>query len=194
VYPETKHPTFHENLKLRITDKLLDALTKAGWNNAESPVFVQSFEVSNLQYINTKSTVRLVQLLDAYDVNADGTMDMKAPYGQPYDFVVSGNANTYNYFVTDAGLDFVKMYADGIGPWKPYIVPVYKNEILKTNDLIERAHKKGLLVHAYTFRNESERLAVDYLNDPQAEYKKFYDLGIDGLFSDFPATAVAARK
>ncbi|MBC7801631.1 MAG: PEP-CTERM sorting domain-containing protein, partial [Gemmatimonadaceae bacterium] len=28
--------------------------------------------------------------------------------------------------------------------------------------------------------------------DPQAEYRQFYALGVDGVFSDFPDQAVAA--
>jgi glycerophosphoryl diester phosphodiesterase len=37
-----------------------------GWNNEEAPVYVQSFEVSNL-YIRSKST-KTIQLLSCYDV------------------------------------------------------------------------------------------------------------------------------
>ena len=33
----------------------------------------------------------------------------------------------------------------------------------------------------------------DYKGDPKAEYKRFFHLGVDGLFSDFPDTAIAAR-
>jgi glycerophosphoryl diester phosphodiesterase len=215
VYPETKHPTFHENLKLHISDKLLTALDKAGWNSKDAPVYVQSFEVSNLKYIRSKSTVKIVQLFDAYDVKKDGTLDMTAPNGQPYDFVKAGDSRTYNDLATDAGLDFVKTYANGIGPWKPYIIPYtytdangdntpddmnadgkidmrdYKK--LPSTDLIARAHKRGLFVHGYTFRNEKRRLLSDYKESPIAEYKDFYDLGIDGVFSDSVATAIKAR-
>jgi len=195
IYPETKHPTFHEEQKLPLTDKVLEALDKAGWNNKDAPVFLQSFEVGNLQYVrNTKkSTIRIVQLYDANDVKSDGTMDMAAPYGQPYDFVKSGDKRTYNDLITDAGLDFVKTYADGIGPWKPYVIPVYNNKRMMPTDLIVRAHKKGLLVHLYTFRNEAKYLADDYKGDPKVEYKDFYSLGVDGVFSDYPGTAVASR-
>lgn len=217
IYPETKHPSFHEQKNLHITDKLLELLTAAGWNNREAPVYVQSFEVSNLRYIRlTKhSTVRLVQLFDAWDVDKNGKMVMQAPNGQPYDFVLSGDARTYNDLATDAGLDFIKTYADGIGPWKPFIQPYTFTDangdgnaddvnsdgtvndadftLLPATDLIDRAHKKGLVVHAYTFRNESRRLLKDYQGDPKKEYQKFFDLGLDGVFSDFPGTAVSAR-
>jgi glycerophosphoryl diester phosphodiesterase len=43
-------------------------------------------------------------------------------------------------------------------------------------------------------RNESRYLAADYQANPVLEYLQFYCLGIDGVFSDFPDTAVTARK
>ena len=35
--------------------------------------------------------VRLVQLVDANDVNSDGTLDYAAPFDRPYDWSVSGD-------------------------------------------------------------------------------------------------------
>lgn len=216
IYPETKHPSFHEQLNLHITDLLLAALDKAGWNSATAPVFVQSFEVSNLQYIHTKSTLRLVQLFDAYDVKKDGSMDMTAPNGQPYDFVLKGDPRTYNDLATDAGMDFMKTYASGIGPWKPYIQPYTFTDNnndnkaddingdgtvnsmdyheLPATDFVQRAHKRGLVVHPYTFRNEGTRLLKDYNGDPAKEFQRFFDLGVDGVFTDFTPTAVSVLK
>jgi glycerophosphoryl diester phosphodiesterase len=216
IYPETKHPTFHEDAKLPITDKLLEALDKAGWNTYHAPVFVQSFEVSNLQYMRKKSTVKLVQLFNATGIGKDGKMLMQGPGSQPYDLQVKGDSRTYNDLTTDEGLDFIKTYANGIGPWKPFIQPYSYTDAnndgkaddinndgkvnetdftkLTPTTLIKRAHERGLVVHAYTFRNEPRRLLKDYNNDPAAEYKNFFDLGVDGVFTDFPATAVMARK
>lgn len=196
IYPETKHPTFHEDLHLNITDKVLEVLTTAGWNSADAPVYLQSFEVSNLQYARSKSTLKLVQLIDADDVDDNGNIVLKVPYAQPYDFVKSGNSKTFQYLTTNEGLDFVKTYANGIGPWKPYVIP-YKNknkEKLAATDLIQRAHERNLVVHLFTFRDEANYLLKEYNGDPKAEYKAVYDMGVDGVFSDFTATAVAARK
>ena len=64
---------------------------------------------------------------------------------------------------------------------------------LFTTDLIERAHKTGLLIHTWTFRNEQRRLLAAYKGSPVEEYLQFYDLGVDGVFSDFADTAFAAR-
>ena len=48
-------------------------------------------------------------------------------------------------------------------------------------------------MHAWTFRNEQRRLLSDYAGNPVNEYLQFYRLGIDGVFSDFPDTAVTSR-
>lgn len=48
--------------------------------------------------------MRLVQLVDANDVNPDGSMDLTAPYDKPYDFAVAGDARTFASLLTPAGL------------------------------------------------------------------------------------------
>lgn len=55
------------------------------------------------------------------------------------------------------------------------------------------AHAAGLLVHSWTFRSEPKRLTSDFKGDAGAEYRAFFALGLDGLFSDFPDQAVRAR-
>ncbi len=91
VYPETKHPTLHKNLGLALEQRLINVLTRHGWNYREAPVFIQSFEQSNLQALRKMTRVKLVQLVDADDVNADGTLAFVAPFDRPYDWTVSNN-------------------------------------------------------------------------------------------------------
>ncbi len=193
IYPETKHPTYHKSIGLALEDRLLDALKKAGWNKRDAPVFIQSFETANLRYLRSKTKVRLVQLIDANDVNADGTLDFTAPYDRPYDWTVAGRSQLFSYLTTPAGLVEVATYADGIGPWKPYIITEKFGALQPPSDVVRNAHARGLVVHPYTFRNEQRRLAADYKGNPVAEYLRFYEAGVDGLFSDFADTAVAAR-
>jgi glycerophosphoryl diester phosphodiesterase len=216
IYPETKHPTYHRELGLALEPRLVAALERAGWNRRRAPVYIQSFEQSNLQELNERTPVRLVQLIDANDVNPDGSLDYTKPFDRPYDWTASGRPGTFGDLVTDAGLDEVAEYADGIGPWKPYINSTAAVDIngdgkigdengdgltneadrklLPPTTLVTRAHARGLVVHPYTFRNEQRRLAFDYAGNPVNEYLHFYRLGVDGLFSDFPNTAFAARE
>jgi glycerophosphoryl diester phosphodiesterase len=194
IYPETKHPTFHQNLGLALERPLVRALRRNGLNRRKAPVFIQSFEQANLKQLNSMTPVRLVQLVDANDTNAQGDPTYAPPFDRPYDWTVAGRTDLYSHFATDAGLAEIKTYADGIGPWKVYIVGTFNGAIVKTTDLIQRAHAHRLLIHTWTFRNEQSQLASDYAGNPIFEYLKFYEMGIDGVFSDFPDTAVTARE
>lgn len=214
IYPEIKHSTFHSAIGLAIEDKLLEQLKAAGWSEKSSPVFIQSFETANLKYLRGKTQLRLVQLVDADDVDKDGNIVLAAPFDRPYDFAVVGDKRTFKDLVTAEGLKEIKTYADGVGPWKPYILagkqvvgedgkPKDLNGDGKIDDqdrvlnaptnVVKDAHAAGLIVHTWTFRSEPKRLASNYKGDPVAEYKAYFDLGVDGIFSDFPDHAVKAR-
>jgi glycerophosphoryl diester phosphodiesterase len=220
IYPETKHPTYHRSIGLPLERRLVKILDEAGWNRPHAPVIIQSFEPSSLKRLNKLTDLPLVQLIDANDVNPDGSLDYTAPFDRPYDWTASGKpkllARTFGYLTTNAGLDKVASYADGIGPWKPYIISSAlvdlngdgvagdengdgaineaDRKLLPPTDLVARAHARGLVVHPYTFRNEGFRLVSDYGGNPINEYLRFFEAGVDGLFSDFAGTAFAARE
>jgi glycerophosphoryl diester phosphodiesterase len=211
LYPETKHPTFHQSLGLALEDRLVASLAAAGLDRADAPVFIQSFEVANLKALDGKTDVRLVQLIDADDVKPDGTLSLVAPYDRPYDFAVAGDPRTFADLLTPAGLTEIATYADGIGPWKPYllrtaifdpdnngvaddrngdgVVNLADRVVIGDTGVIDAAHAAGLLVHAYTFRDDASQYGFDNATD---EYRAFFALGVDGVFSDFPDTARAA--
>ena len=208
IYPEIKHSTFHAGLfgANVIENAVVGELHSEYGNSATAPVFIQSFEVGNLQFLDTQTSIRLVQLIDADDVRPDGSLSLVAPYAQPYDFVITGDTRTFADLLTDAGLEFVSGYADGIGPWKPYLVTTVDDGVDRNGDgkitindrrvdgstgVIERAHEHGLLVHAYTFRNDASGYGF---SDPRVEMQYYFDAGLDGLFTDFPDTGVLARN
>jgi len=215
IYPEIKHSTYHANVKDEkgkllfganlFESRLLKNLHHAYGNTASAPVFIQSFEVSNLQYMSQKTDIKLVQLIDAADIHADGSLSLVAPYKQPYDFVLSGDNRTFADLLTDDGLDFVKSYADAVGPWKPYLVKTVDDGVDRNGDgkitindrrvygstgVLEMAHEKGLLVHSWTFRDDDSGYGFA---DPKQEMTYYFDLGIDGLFVEFSDTGVKAR-
>jgi glycerophosphoryl diester phosphodiesterase len=201
IYPETKHPTFHQTLDppLPLEGRLVRALKRNRLNRRTSPVFIQSFEQANLRELNRMTPVRLVQLMDANDTDANGNPTYAAPFDRPYDWTVSGDpalmSRTFGFFATDEGLDEVKTYADGIGPWKVYIVPTTGGgggDVKPATDLVERAHARKLLVHTWTFRDDA--FPTGYPGGPVEEYLNIFRAGVDGVFSDFPDTAWAARE
>jgi len=193
IYPETKHPSFHSALGLPLEDALLAALDRFGWNNQYAPVFIQSFETGNLKYLRTKTKCKIVQLIDADDVGPDGKLTYAAPYDTPYNHAILGDSRGFGDLVTKANLADIATYANGIGPWKPYIASFAGSGATPlTTTLIDDAHAAGLFVHAYTFRNDS--LPAQYQGKPAGEYNQFFLYGVDGVFTDFVDTAFAARE
>ncbi|HKY93484.1 MAG TPA: glycerophosphodiester phosphodiesterase [Nevskiaceae bacterium] len=195
IYPETKHPTYFDQIGLSLEEPLVETLERNGLNRPSARVFVQSFEVGNLRELSGVLEVPLVQLFSG-------------PTLKPYDFVVSGDPRTYADLATPAGLARIATYADGIGPPKDSIIPRDAAGNLTTpTSLVNDAHAAGLLVHPYTFRNENAflpaNLRVGNVADPAYPtlYGKaidedlvFFATGIDGMFTDNPDTAVEARK
>lgn len=163
IYPETKHSSYFRQLGLPLEEPLLASLAKHNWNQRSSPVFIQSFETDNLKALRARTTVRLIQLVRAPEQ------------------------------VQGAALDAIAAYADGIGPEKKLVQPVNDDGSLGApTDLVARAHARKLLVHIWTLRSDREFLPAAYAGDPVKEYLRFRELGVDGLFTDFPDVGVRA--
>lgn len=74
------------------------------------------------------------------------------------------SSHSYQAMRTKEGLKEIAKYASGIGPWIPFIL---------NTKLVKWAHEESLLVHPYTLRDKSH-------------YPKLLELGVDGVFTDFP--------
>jgi len=189
IAPETKHPTYFRSIGLPLEPGLVAALRKAGLAGRKAPVVVQSFETRNLRELDRQVEVPLVALLDS-------------PDAVPADVAAEGATTTYGDLATPEGLRELATFADWVGPSKSYIVPVdAAGEWLAPTSFVADAHAAGLKVVPYTFRNENSFLPPSLRSSPDpaaygdafAEYRWFYDLGVDGVFSDNPDTALAAR-
>lgn len=177
VYPETKHPSHFAALGLALEEPLLDALARHGMGGPAAPVFVQSFEPGNLQWLRSRTPLPLVQL-----VAADGRVDL----------------------VTSTGLRRVASYADAVGVAKDLVLPPHPGTgtIGDPSPLVADAHAAGLLVHVWTLRDENAFLPTGYRRgaDPAAigdsieEAQAFLDAGVDGLFTDHPDTTLEACR
>jgi glycerophosphoryl diester phosphodiesterase len=187
VYVETKHPTYFDGIGLSLEEPLLADLREARLDKNKSPVFIQSFETTNLEELDAAGVrVPLVQLIGGSGGPADGT------------------GLTYEQMSTAEGLAAIAGYADGVGPDKGRVIPTQSDGTLGTpTTLVDDAHAVGLLVHPYTFRNENTFLPPA-LRDPgeapedygQAlkEHLAFWEAGIDGMFTDNPDTGVVSRE
>ena len=167
LYPETKHPTYFRSIGLPLEEPLVATLHAAGYQDVDAPVFIQSFEADSLRRLAGMTSLRLVQLLSAGPQAAERT-DARA-------------------------LADVARYARAIGADKDLVIPRDSaGNLLAPSSLVADAHAAGLLVHAWTFRAEAAFLPAN-IRDAAAEYAVFYATGLDGVFTDQPDLAVAAR-
>ncbi|HYQ91432.1 MAG TPA: glycerophosphodiester phosphodiesterase [Candidatus Competibacteraceae bacterium] len=194
LYPETKHPSYFCAIGLPLEQALVDILHANGYRGPAAPVFIQSFEVTNLKRLAALTELPLIQLIEAG--------------GKPYDFRAGGDSRSYADLITPAGLAEIATYAQGIGPDKNLFVPRdAQQRLLPPTSLVNDAHRAGLWVHPWTFRSENYFLPAHlrrgdpmdptYLRqqgDAEAEYRLFFALEVDGVFSDFPDVAVRVRN
>ncbi|GAA3840473.1 glycerophosphodiester phosphodiesterase [Sphaerisporangium flaviroseum] len=193
IYPETKHPGYFASIGLPLEEPMLATLDRYGWREKSDPVFVQSFETANLRALRGRTRLRLIQLMEAS--------------GAPRDLVVAGDPRTYRDLATPAGLREIATYADGIGVSTQLVAPVDGHgALMAPTTLVQDAHREGLPVHVWTVRPENSQLPADFrTGDPAAPgyagahgdvagwLRMLYELGVDGVFADDPATARRTR-
>ncbi len=190
LYPETKHPTYFQQIGLPLEDKLIEVLNANDFSKNTATVFIQSFETANLKALNqkigdTRPNWKLVQLID------DAAK-------RPYDFVVAGDNRTYADLLTETSIKDIATYADGIGPYKLNLISVDSGgNFQPASGVIGFAHANNLIVHSWTFRPENNFLPTP-LKTPGApsvrnqagsvtEIQKYLEAGLDGFFTDDPA-------
>lgn len=176
IYPELKHPAFHRRNGLDMEAALVAVLRQYGLDKADSPVFVQCFEVGPLRRLAERIDTPLVQLVGAPDaVPADAPTDPRT--GEPL---------TYGAMLTPEGLAQVATYAAGLGPHKSMVM----TSDGASTGLLTLAHEAGLVVHPWTFRTDDPGMTEA---SALAELEAAFALGVDGVFADFPDHAVKAR-
>lgn len=189
VYPETKHPTYFDDIGLSLEEPLVKELKRAGLDGRRAPVVLQSFETSNLKQLKRTSAATIVQLIDCN--------------GAPYDLVAAGDGRSYADLVTKRGLRDISRYADGVGLCKDQMIPrTADGRLGEPTTAIRDAHRLGLTVHGWTFRRENSFLPLEFRSsaDPQqpgdlvGEIRTFLAAGMDGFFTDNPDLGAQAVR
>jgi len=172
IYPEIKKPAWHHAEGVDVAALMLEILAGLGYSKRSDNVYLQCFDPLESRRLRDElgTDLRIIQLL------ADNAW--------------SESDADYSRMQTEAGLQEVAGYADGIGPWlrQLYEIAELDGHPIPTG-LVERAHRVGLTVHAYTFR--ADELPPGF--DTYAELVRWSveTAGIDGLFTDFPDITLA---
>jgi glycerophosphoryl diester phosphodiesterase len=171
IYPELKSPAWHREEGVDITPLVLDLLGKFGYTDHADPVYLQCFDERELRRIRQEfdCSLKLVQLIAEDDWTPEPT--------------------NFAEMRTGPGLEKLAKTVDGIGPRLNQLYGIDEIDgTISDSGLVERAHEQGLVVHPYTFRSDALPAGFDRFED----LLRFTidTLSIDGLFTDFPDTAV----
>ncbi|MET9609015.1 glycerophosphodiester phosphodiesterase [Streptomyces sp. NPDC006512] len=190
LHVETKHPTYFRALGLGLEEPLARLLRRYGRDGRDAALFLQSFEPSSIQRLSRLVSAPRVVLLSAANT-------------RPWDFEVAKDPRTVADLVKPEGLKWIAGFAQGIGPTLDLVIPRdAAGKLGAPTTLVKDAHARGLLLHPYTARNENSFLPAEYRKgtDPAAygdafgAFAKYFEQGIDGIFTDNPDTGLLAAE
>jgi glycerophosphoryl diester phosphodiesterase len=167
IYPEIKEPAWHRRHGVDLSRLLLTELASFGYSRPSDPVFVQCFDIAELERVRTElgSQLKLIQLVSAED--------------------------SYAELLTLEGLRRLARYAYGIGPHHSQLMKGAAGEKPHVEPLVQLAHAAGIRLHPYTFRREE---LPGYARTLEECLRSFIvEARVDGLFCDHPDVAVSVR-
>jgi glycerophosphoryl diester phosphodiesterase len=165
VYPEIKRPAWHRREGIDIAPLLLSALDRYGYRGRDDPAYLQCFDPAELRRIRDElgSELKLIQLIGD---NSWGESDAD-----------------YDRLRRPETLRQLARVVDGIGPWLPQCFVMAAGRP-QASGLVAAAQRAGLAVHPYTVRADS--LPEGFGTHDDLVRFCADQLGVDGLFSDFP--------
>lgn len=143
-----------------------------------APILIAELEARGL---NTDTALVIIQSFDAPFLERLRPMTPLPLAMLHYGSEPGGDMNGYS-------LEEVAGFADAIGPYKGLLL----NPDGSSTGYLERAHALGLVVHTWTHRDDRPSLLSD--GDTDDELRALLALGVDGVFTDFPDTAVRIRE
>ncbi|HEV7849007.1 MAG TPA: glycerophosphodiester phosphodiesterase family protein [Mycetocola sp.] len=185
---EIKHATYFEQVGLPLDELLASELAGTRFGDG-SGLIVEAFEKTVLRKLSARGVrASYVYLLEKK--------------GAPFDQVaaIGAKAPPYSDSLTDAGLD--ALAGDGVDGISVDKALLFSGDADgSTNDLVARAHQRGLAVCAWTLRPENAFLVRAFRSggEPadfghwEAEFDAVLRTGVDGVFCDHPDLGVAAR-
>jgi glycerophosphoryl diester phosphodiesterase len=182
--------------------RVLAELKKPSWFDHEAGVPVPELVAAELRRLDAARPDGTV-VVQSFDAAA--LRQLRADLGDrgPTMLQLVDDAGTDDQLVTPSGLREVSTYAQGIAPSRHRILlRDADQEMTGISDLIAQAHRAGLVVVPWTLRPENAFLpqhlrrgeAASGTGDMRTEARLLLALGVDGLITDAPEIAVAARQ
>lgn len=186
IYVEIKAPWLHLMEGKDISKAVLKTLKEYGYSSKSDKAYVQCFDAEEVRRIHDElypelnMDLKLIQLIAP--MNWGETLRLRDGKLQPYDS---------KWLFQKGAMKTLARYVDGIGPWKSLLVTERSSlHKMEFTSMLSDAHVAGLQVHPFTFRLDPGRVPA-YARDFDHLLEIFlYELGVDGVFTDFPDRAV----
>ncbi|RRT51621.1 hypothetical protein B296_00007110 [Ensete ventricosum] len=155
-----------EQLGFSVIDLVISALNDAGYNNQTAlEVMILSTNSSVLVEFRQKTKFKLVYKID------ESIRDAVA-----------------------SSIVEIKEFADAVAIDRQSVYPVTQQFTTSQTDIVPKLQNAGLAVYAYLFQNEFVAQPWDFFSDATVEINSYVQgAGVDGLITDFPATASAYK-
>ncbi|GKV43798.1 hypothetical protein SLEP1_g51051 [Rubroshorea leprosula] len=152
---------------LSVTDAVLSALSKAGYDKLTTPkVMIQSSNSSVLKKVNIAGTYELVYRVDESIRDA-----------------------------LNATVEDIKSFAHSVVVDMSSVFPTDINFITGSTDVVTKLQSFKLPVYVETFSNEFTSQPWDFFSDATVQINTFYmESGLNGVVTDFPKTSARYRR
>ncbi|XP_026448048.1 glycerophosphodiester phosphodiesterase GDPDL4-like [Papaver somniferum] len=156
-----------EKQGLGVTGAVIDVLNKSGYKNQTAQeVIIQSTNKAVLTTFKAQSGYKRMYMVDE-DISS----------------------------IDDSSIEDITSFADSVAISKESIFPSEQLFLTGSTKVVPRLHTFNLSVYGYLFRNEFVSQAWDFFADPIVEINSYVaGGGIDGVITDFPATAASYKK
>ncbi|CAL9134023.1 unnamed protein product [Musa textilis] len=156
-----------EQLGFSVIDLVISALSDAGCNNQTAlEVMILSTNSSVLVEFRQKTKFKLVYKID------ESIRDAVA-----------------------SSIVEIKEFADAVAIDRQSVYPVTQQFTTRQTDIVSKLQNAGLPVYVYLFQNEFVAQPWDFFSDATVEINTYVQgAGVDGIITDFPATASAYKR
>ncbi len=190
IIPEIKHSTYLHSHGLNPEKEFVRLATKYKLNKRTAPIWVQSFEWTNLVELRTTYGFKGNEVF-----LADST-------GGPYDLVAKGTPRSYDDMLTPRSLRQLRKTVNGVAPYKERVIPRVGDDLGEPTSLVKDAHRAGLTVTIWTLRAENNWLPKSLwigsnpakTGNAHQENLAYLKAGVDGIFCDQPDICVESRR
>ncbi|PKA62401.1 putative glycerophosphoryl diester phosphodiesterase 1 [Apostasia shenzhenica] len=158
---------YAEKIGYGVTDAVITALKDSGYSNQTTQqVMLQSANSSVLMKFKKQTSYKLVYMIGEPVSNLD-----------------------------KSSLSDIKQFADAVAISKQSVYPASQLFVMGQTDVVKTLQSSGLPVYAYLFRNEFVSQPWDFFSDASVEINSFFQrIGVDGVITDYPGTAVRYRR